>query len=281
MNDSAEIKNPQAWQPFTAKGVAAFAGARLHRVLIVQLIFALVAACTVVWFLKTAWFPTIRAAIQTLPEKGEIGGGNLHWIAATPQLLAEGHFLAFIVDTNHSGTVRSPAHIQVEFGHEDFRAICVGGYYSEFFYANEQPIPFNRTELEPWWGAWRPPILWMAFVGTIAFCFISWTALASIYAFPAWLAAFFSNRNINMAGAWKLAGAALMPGAAVMIAGILFYGFGGLDLVQLAAVMAAHIVVGWIYIGWAIAVTPKIPDDRATTQNPFGSAPPVKESQEQ
>lgn len=277
MTDSVEIKPPQAWQPVTARGVAAFAKAPSHRLLVVQFLFALVAAITVVWVLKTTWFPTVRDAILALPEQGAISGGKLSWSTNSPQLLAEGHFLAFIVDTNHTGDVRSPAQIQIEFGRDDFRVICLGGYYSEFYYANAQPIPFNRIELEPWWGAWRPPILWMAFAGTIAVCFVSWTILAMIYFLPVWLVAFFINRDVSFRGAWKLSGAALMPGAGVMIGGILFYGFGALDLVKLAAVVVAHIITGWIYVGWAIAVAPKITEAQPATANPFASEAPAVE----
>ena len=78
--------------------------------------FALLAAAAVVWFLDTAWFPTIRAAILQLPATGKISDGKLVWSGDNPVRLAESRFLALAVDLKHEGGARSPAHVQVEFG---------------------------------------------------------------------------------------------------------------------------------------------------------------------
>src|SRR5215510_14608302 len=101
-----------AWQPFTPGGVAAFAQARLGRLLGVQLATALVAAGTIAWFVQTAWWPMITAAITRLPEQGEIRGRQLDWHGPVTQVLAENRFLALTVDLEHAGEVRSPAHVQ-------------------------------------------------------------------------------------------------------------------------------------------------------------------------
>jgi hypothetical protein len=267
MTDSADPK-PAAWQPLTPRGVAAFARAPLRRLLLVQFFFALAAAVAMVWFLRTAWFPTVRQAVSQLPAQGEMESGKLNWVGDSPQLLAEGHFLAFVVDTNHTGTLRSPAQIQVEFGRDDIFFYSLAGY-REWPYPKEWNFGFNRAELQPWWGAWEPPVQWLAFVGMLAWCLASWTALATIYFFPVWLAGFFANRDLNLRQSWKLAGAALMPGAVVMIAAILFYGFGVLDLVKLAAAVGAHIVVGWVYLVCGIWASPKGVSSAATAENPF------------
>ena len=73
-----------AWQPLTARGVAAFARASLGRLLLVQLIVALLAAGTVVWFLQGCWFPTIGEAIRALPAQGELRAGKLDWKGTSP-----------------------------------------------------------------------------------------------------------------------------------------------------------------------------------------------------
>src|SRR6185369_12402935 len=109
-------KREWAWQPLTPRGVAAFAGAKPGRLLVVQLVFAILAAGAVVWFLEVAWFPAIDEAIRHLPASGEIRAGKLVWTDDTPKRLAEGHFLALAVDLNHEGMARSPAHLAVEFG---------------------------------------------------------------------------------------------------------------------------------------------------------------------
>ena len=74
----SEANSPKrvAWLPLTPPGVAAFADAPLGRLLFVQLIFALLAASAVVWFLRTAWFPALDAAIHQLPVQGEIRDGR-------------------------------------------------------------------------------------------------------------------------------------------------------------------------------------------------------------
>jgi hypothetical protein len=272
MTEPAEpaTTKPRAWQPLTPRGVAAFAYATWGRLLLVQFIFALLAAGTVVWVLRTAWFPTVRQAIKNLPDQGENISGKLNWHDNSPLLLAESHFLAFDVDTNHSGALRSPAQIQVEFGQDDIRFYSLAGY-RDWSYPVELNFGFNRTAVAPWWGAWEPPILWLSLGGTLAWCFLSWILLATIYFIPAWLGGYFANRELNPWQCWKLAGAALMPGALLMIAAIFFYGFGVLDLVQLAAVAGVHVIVGWVYTFLSVRAVPKLSSQSATEKNPFAN----------
>ena len=267
MSDSAESKS-NAWQPLTPRGVAAFARAPLRRLLLVQFLFALLAAIAVVWFLRTAWFPTVRQAIENLPAQGEIKSGKLKWPADSPQLLADGHFVAFDVDTNHSGLLRSPAQIQVELGQDDIFFYSLAGY-REWPYPAEWNFGFNRAALQPWWGAWEPPIQWLAFAGTLGWCLVSWWLLATIYFLPVWLSGYFANRDLTFRQSWKLAGAALMPGAVVMILGIVFYGFAVLDLVQLAAAVVAHFLAGWVYLVWSVCLSPKLSAKATSPENPF------------
>jgi hypothetical protein len=259
---------PFAWEPLTPPGVAAFAGASWGRLWAVQLIVALLAATTVVWFLKTAWFPTLSAAIHELPAQGEIHDGKLTGLAGGPQLLAESRLLALVVDLQHEGQVRSPAHVQVEFGRDDFYLFSLLGY-RQFYYAADRSYPFNRIDLEPKWGAWQPPLLWLTFGGVLAGLMLSWALLATVYCLPVWLVGFFANRQLGFGASWKLAGAALLPGALLLTAAILFYGLGALDLVQLAAAFAAHLMIGWIYLFAAPLFAPKLTIIIETMKNPF------------
>jgi hypothetical protein len=103
-------------------------------------------------------------------------------------------------------------------------------------------------------------------------CLASWTLLATLYFLPVWLGAYFANRDLNLRRSWKLAGAALMPGALVMIAAILFYGFGVLDLVQLAAAVGVHLAASWVYLVWGVWASPSlVPGAAAARENPFAS----------
>ena len=107
----------------------------------------------------------------------------------------------------------------------------------------------------------------------------SWAALATIYFLVVWLVGFFANRELNFRASWKLAGAALMPGALLLTLGILFYGLGAMDLVQLTAAFIAHFVIGWIYLIAAPVFVPKLEVTGPVKKNPFVQpAPEPKEN---
>jgi hypothetical protein len=258
----------KGWQPLTPRGAAAFAKAPWARLLLVQFVVAALIAASVVWFLSTNWFPSIRAAIQQLPTQGEIRSGRLAWAGDSPRVLSKGNFIAFVVDLNHSGQVRLPVHLQVEFGRDNIRVFSLFGY-AEYGYPKETIIAFNRPELEPWWGAWAPPILWIGVAITIVGLMAAWTLLAAVYCLPVWLIGFFANRDLNLRASWKLAGAALMPGALLAAGAIVFYGLGMLDLMKFMATLSAHLVTGWIYSLVSPFFAPKLRSVTAVEGNPF------------
>jgi len=264
---TASAPSTFAWEPLTPRGVAAFAHAPFSRLLLVQFIFALLAAASVVWFLYDGCFPTLRAAIQNLPVAGEIRSGQLDLSGNSPQLLAEGRFLAFDIDSNHSGQIHSTADVQIEFGRETIRVFSLLGY-AEFPYPPSQIILFNRTELEPLWGAWTAEILLVAAAATAIGLLLSWAGLATIYFLPIRVSGYFTNRDLNFRASWKLSGAALMPGALLMAAAIFCYDFGALNLVQFSFVFGAHFVLGWIYLSVSLLFTPRI-TTASPRENPF------------
>ncbi len=257
-----------AWEPLSPKGVAAFARAKWIRLLLVQFIVALLVAMTIVWFLARCWFPIVQTAIRQLPAEGAIRSGQLDWTNKSPHLLADGRFLAFNVDVDRSGQTRSPADIQVEFGRKSVRFYSLLGY-TDVPYPQGWIISFNRTELEPWWNAWKPALLAIVAGLIILELFGSWIFLATIYCFPVWLAGFYTNRNLSAIGSWKLAGAALMPGALFMTVGIVFYGLGTIDLVKLGGAICLHLVVGWIYLFLGLIFLPPQSVSIQNRKNPF------------
>jgi hypothetical protein len=265
---SAPAEPTFAWEPLTPRGVAAFARAKLGRLLLVQFIVALLAAVSVVWFFDDGCFPTISAAIQKMPADGEIRSGRLDWHGDSPQLLAEGRFLAFDVDLNHSGQIHSTADLQFEFGRDSIQIFSLLPGYSEIFYLPDRGVPFNRTELEPLWGAWEADILFIAAATLTVSLLVSWWLLATIYFLPVWLLAFYANRDLDFRACWKLSGAALLPGALLMAAGVLLYDAGFLDLVSLGFVFAAHLALGWIYLFLSQLFLPRI-SEAITKANPF------------
>jgi hypothetical protein len=266
MIDASIKKRTFAWQPLTPRGVAAFADAPLGRLLVVEFVFSLIAAASVIWFLHQAWYPTINEAIRKLPTAGEIRAGKLDWQGESPTRLAEGHFLGLTVDLKHEGQVRSSAHLAVELGQTDFKVYSILGFLKAN-YPRGWSVGFNHTELEPWWGAWRPAILGIVAAVVSVALMGCWALLATAYYFPAWLMGFYADRDLTLKGAWKLAGAALMPGALFLSMSIVIYGLGALDLVKLAAAMAVHFIMGWVYV--LISPLSHRPSPAALPKNPF------------
>jgi hypothetical protein len=255
----------------TPKGIAAFAGSTLGRVLVVQFVFAMLAAAMLVWFLSRDWYPVITQALKQMPENGELRSGRLVWNGDSPVSLAENRFLAIAVDLNHEGQARSPAHVAVELGQRDLKIYSLLGYVA-WRYPPNWWIGLNRTDAIPWWGAWVPPILGIVAAMVIVSLLLSWAILASLYSAPVWLAGFFTNRDLSLAGSWRLSGAALMPGCVLLTAAIFVYGLGFLDLVRLGGAVAVHFVVGWVYVWLSIRKLPLHPEAAATKGNPFTPA---------
>jgi len=252
----------------TPRGVGAFAGASLGRLLLIQLLVASLVAASVVWFLERGWFPVVRSAIHELPLEGELSGGQLDWHGETPVQLAGNRFLGFAVDLYHSGRLGRESHLQVEFGREDLRVYSLLGY-DIIDYPPGRKMAFNRTELEPRWGAWEPFIAVGAAMFTVAGLMVSWTALATIYFVPVWVISFLENRDLNLAQSWRLAGATMMPGALFLVAGLAGYRLGWIDLIQFAAVWGLHFVIGWIYLLIGPLFCPRSAGVKKAKANPF------------
>ncbi|HEU6448950.1 MAG TPA: hypothetical protein VFV23_10985 [Verrucomicrobiae bacterium] len=254
-------------EPFTPRGVAAFARGKFNRLTIAQALFALLGAASVAWFLNDSCFPTIETGIQNLPGYGDIRGGKLDWVGKSPTSLAQGRIFSVNLDLNHSGAIQSTADFQIEFGKNSVRVFSLLGY-TDFIYPPGEIISFNRPELEPLWNAWDEIILFGAALATAVLLPFSWWILATLYCLPAWLFVFYSNRDLNLRQCWKLSAASLFPGALLMAAGIFAYDFGLLTLVEFAFVFAAHLVLGWIYLITSLIFIPR--HSKATPKgNPF------------
>lgn len=241
-------------EPFTPRGVAGFAGAKFIRLLLAQFIVALLAAIVIAWFFYRNCFSVVLSAIQNLPADSEIRSAQLDWTGGSPQALAEGHFIAFDVDLDHSGQLRSAVDFQIEFGRHCVRVISFFGYYADFYYpgVRGEMIDFNRPTLEPLWTAWRAEILFLIAFASILVLLLNWWILGTLYFLPVWLTGFFTNRDLSVRGSWKLSNAALLPGALLMTGGIFIYGLG-FPFVLFAFVFGAHLVLGWLYLFFALA----------------------------
>jgi len=238
-------------EPFTPRGVATFARAKLGRLLLTQLILALLAAAAVASFFNNACFPVISSAIDNLPDNAQIASGQLNWSGNSFQDLAEGHCVAFDVDLDHSGQFRSTADMQIEFGRDSLRVFSLFGY-ADFYYPPDDLIQFNRPQLQPLWNAWRAVIVFAIGASAFVALLVTWWMLATLYFLPVWLIGFFTNRDLDLFASWKLCGAALLPGALLMTAGIFLYGLGFFGLITFCFVAAAHFILGWLYLLFAL-----------------------------
>jgi hypothetical protein len=88
---------------------------------------------------------------------------------------------------------------------------------------------------------------------------------------PVRLIAFYADREMKIGAAWRLAGAAMMPGALLMSGAVVLYSLHRLNLVGLLFAWLLHLVLGWIYVGIAPARLPRLSTALPRRRNPFGS----------
>jgi hypothetical protein len=272
--DTDEKPKPSLWQPLTFGGVAAYAQASFIRVFVLALVFALIAAASVVWFFHSAWEPVLREAIAQLPNEGAIQGGRLEWKGPTPVRLAGGAFLSIVVDATGSGEAGSSADFQIEFSPTRFWLCslvpCLG-----FKYPKNGFIALSRQELEPWWGAWQPVILAGMGAAVMTGLLAVWAFLAAVYTVPARVIAYLADRPLSPFAAWRLAVAALMPGSLFMSAAITAYGINQLTLIQLLFMSLLHLAIGWLYVLGSPLRLPR----RTGSPAPPGAKNPFKPSE--
>lgn len=267
-------ETPQpVWQPLTPRGVAAFAHGTLRRLLLVQLIVAMLVGVAFVWFLSDAYFPIISRAISQLPAGAEIKQSALTWSGDSPILLAENRFLAVSVDLEESAQIRSVAHLQCELSRTRLSVRSLFGYLT-VNYPLGWRIAVNREELQPLWGAWRPTILFGALAVVVIGLFVTWFVLATLFTVPVWWWGFYLNRDLNLRASWRLSSAALLPGAFLMLVALSFYDLGIMDLVQMTFVFVVHLALGWVYLGVSPLFVPRASDAPPVAKNPFADRKP-------
>ena len=250
---------PVAWQPFTFGGVAALARARSSRVLLIELIVALLALAAILRLVLIDWFPVIDQAIGALPNAGRIEHRQLNLPLTESKALAENPFLAVVVDVSNSGNVSASSDVRLEFHRHQFQLCSLVGCVV-LPYPADWIIEFNCTEMKPRWGAWQPFLLGFIALLTVLGLFLSWASLGVLYCPVAYVLGFIAGRNLTWAGAWRLASAALMPGALLITLGILLYASAVIDLLQLAGLGVVHVLLGWIYlVASPFFLTPPLP----------------------
>ena len=269
MSEPAVQPRP-AWQPLTPFGVAAFANASTSRLLLVQVAVAALCAAAAVWFVSDAWMPVAREAIARLPRGAEIRGGVLRWTTNTPIRLAENRYLALVVDAKAIGRVGRMA--DVELVARDTHVVA-----ASLLGSIQAPLPkrwiisLDPADAIPWWGAREGPFRGLLFLAVMIGLFFVWWGLSAVYCPVAWALAFWADRRLGLAASWRLAAAALMPGALLLAAGILSYDLLGLDLISLGLVFLLHLLAGWVYLAISPWFLPRLPAAGSAGPNPFAS----------
>jgi hypothetical protein len=259
---------PAAWQPFTFGGVAAFARARWTRLLAAQLAVALLVAACGVWLLHRAYCPIVLQAIQKMPETACVAGGTLLDLPVTVK--AESQFMSLVAETNEFAMIGQDADLQIVLRpkYVSVNSVFWPNWGWDFEYVSGASLNLARSNLEPWWSAWQPVLLAGAGAATVLALLLCWAALALVYMAPAKFMAWVADRFLTWGGAWRLASAALLPGAVVMAAALLLYGWRVIDLLGLAFLFSVHVTLGWIYlVGGSCKVTRLFPDQ--SNRNPF------------
>jgi hypothetical protein len=258
----------RAWLPLTPRGVAAFARAPLSRLLLVQSGMAVFVAAVGVAFVSRNWSPVVREAVHSLPAGAAIRSQVLQWPTNTPVRLAENRLLALAVDAGLAGGRSRVADLEITLGSNQIRAASLLGSAS-WPYPRGYRVSLAPMDAIPWWEAWETPLLALLGLGVIVFLLAVWTALATLYCPAVWAMALYSNRRVGLGGSWKLSGAALMPGASVVVVGLVCYGWLGMDLIRLGLVGLLHLIAGWVFLVVSPLFLPKDPQVKPVSGNPF------------
>jgi hypothetical protein len=258
-----------AWEPFTPPGLAAFAKATPGRVFLLVATTALIAAATVVWFLNTAWFPAIRAAIHELPSQGQIRNQELNTPRTSTDPLAEHRYLGFVVlQGDQRGDLNS--HVVVKFRKRTVDVCSIFGCL-RFPYPRGWVVEFNRTDFEPGWGAWQPFVTALVAIGTFVGVLVLCFGLGFFYSFAVWIIARVYRRDLTWRGSWRICSAGLIPGVLLFALAVWLYGFGILDVLQFFVLSVVQFVLGWICIAFAAHVLPPAAAPKSGLGNPFAT----------
>ena len=261
-----------AWQPFTFGGVATFAYASADRVFLVHVLMAFIAGISVLWLVDLNYTPVIVAAMRKMPEEAVIQNGNLEGVETG--LLAERRFLSVAIDLRQDSEVGQSADFQIEC-HQRNVAICpsfrsLAGVVL-FSYPQDCYVPIGRTNLEPWWDAWKPVCYAGIVLGVALGLLLAWLILATAYGIVTRLVAYFGDRSLRLGQCWNLAAASLMPGALLMVTAIVLYGLQVVDLIGLSALFVLHLVISWVYLFMAPLRIPRMRTVFSSSANPFAN----------
>ena len=243
-----------AWQPFTGRGVAAFASASSTRTLLLLLASASAVGAVFVWSLSHAWFPVIDHGILSLPPDAAIRSSRLLWPDSTARRLAENPTLDWVVrpsPPSPDNLLGQSSDLRVELRPQSIRFHGALGHL-EFPYPATWDVPLGRVPALAAWSSWRPYLSVLSGAAIAVTLLACWVAMATTYCIPAWIVARVLGKRPSLAMAWRLSAASLVMGAAVGAAGIAAYAAGVVRIPGLLATQVIHVPVPWLWLLWGI-----------------------------
>lgn len=254
--------------PVTFGGLAALSRAPDRRLALFRSATAALVAAVVVWFIGRSWWPALEKAVNNLGEGSVLADGRLTWSGSDPVLLTDYPFLSVAVNLSRTQELDQSADLQLELGERELRVRSVLGYVAAT-YPEPWALRLDRSEILPWWGAWRPVMLAVAGGLTFVSLVLSWIVLSSIYVFPLRIWSFLWDRDAGLRECWRLAFGAQLPGALWVAVALFCYGFHRLNLPGFLACWVIHWLITWVYL---LVVPLKWPRSRSAPQrvaNPF------------
>jgi len=265
-----DTPRPRAWQPFTPRGITAFASASFAWLFGFQVFVALLAGATVTWFLHTMWFPVASESIRNLTGEGAIRGGRLEIPGYGTQRLVTNGFLTVAIDLETDQRHDYAADVFAVLRHSNVEVCSLAGCVQLPYPVRE--APFTRLELEAQWGAWQPFLLGIAGITTAFVVLFSWWILATVYFLFVRLLAFFQDRELTLGGSWRLCCAALLAATILLLLGIVGYGVGMVELIPLLLIAGLHVVIPWVLVPFATTTLPRV---TLKQNNPFSQGAPA------
>jgi hypothetical protein len=239
--------------------------------LLVQVTVGGLAAASVVWFLAHCYAPVVTQFIEKLPTAALVTNGQLSGISEAQ--IAETKFLSLAITGDNADDLDQSADVQLILrkDHLEVSSLFSSALGSlDFDYGTNVVLDLSRTQLEPMWGAWKPVLLAGSGLGTVVGLLLIWAVLAVLYSPAAKLVAWFGDRQMTWTGAWRLASAALMPGAILLTLGIFLYSRRTVDLIGLGYFESVHFLVGWVYVLTSPFFAPRA-SHSSPQRNPFAS----------
>ncbi len=262
-----------AWQPLTGGGIAKFSTASGVRTFVLQTLFSSLITLVLVWSLRQAWFPAVRAALPKLPNAGaEIREGKLVWPDTEAALLAERPQFSVSVNPTGTGDAGRAGDLRVEFRPTVLRLEGLLGH-QEFPYPPDFTLSLDRTGASAAWLAWNWPILALLLIGGFLIVWLWVGILASIAALPGLLLSWALGRQLTLNGAWKMGSASAVTGWCCLSVGSILYATSWIRLPGLAIAVLSQPSVAALGFFWAVLRLPRaaVKVRGGAPRNPFQS----------